>query len=103
MDNPAAREIVETVRKMNELARRARSGEPSAEDYLRAISSDPVTKWFAELLREKNEELEKEKQRVDRLACVLRAWYAARDARRCSRWHRARGRVAACRPRAERR
>jgi hypothetical protein len=78
MDNPAARDIVETVRKISEMARKARSGEPTAEDYLRAISSDPVTKWFAELLSEKNEELEKEKQRVHQLTCGLRAWYAAR-------------------------
>ena len=81
MDNAAARSLMETVRKINELARRARSGEPSVEDYLRAVSSDPVTQWFTELLQEKSEELEQERQRADRLACALRAWHEAKDTR----------------------
>jgi len=81
MDSPEARDLVEMVRKINEIGRRARSGETGAEDYLRFISSDPVTAWFTDLLREKNQELEKEKQRVDQLAGALRSWYAARDAR----------------------
>jgi len=81
MDNPAAWSLAETVRKMNEMVRSARSGEPSVEDYLRMVSSDPVTEWFSELLREKSEELEQERQRVDRLARALRAWYTGRAAR----------------------
>jgi hypothetical protein len=73
MDIPGAASLLETVRQMNEMARRARSGEPSVEDYLRMVSSDPVTEWFTGLLREKNEELEQERQRGDRLARALRA------------------------------
>jgi hypothetical protein len=72
MDIPGAASLLETVRQMNEMARRARSGEPSVEDYLRMVSSDPVTEWFTGLLREKNEELEQERQRGDRLARELR-------------------------------
>ena len=79
MENPVVGNILDTVRQINEIARKARSGEPTAEDYLKTISSDPVGKWFAELLRERNDELEKEKQRVDRLSGALRAWYAARS------------------------
>jgi hypothetical protein len=73
MDIPGAASLLETVRQMNEMARRARSGEPSVEDYLKMVSSDPVTEWFTGLLREKNEELEQERQRGDRLARALRA------------------------------
>ena len=73
MDNPAASSLTEMVRKMNEVIRRERSGEPSAEDYLRIVSADPVTEWFTTLLREKNEELEQERRRGDRLARELRA------------------------------
>lgn len=72
MDSPAARSLVETVRQINEMVRRARSGEPSVEDYLRIVSADPVTEWFSGLLREKSEELEQERQRADRLARALR-------------------------------
>src|SRR5262245_41671184 len=78
MDHPAARSLMETVRKINEMGRRARSGEPQVEDYLQAVNSDPTTEWFTELLREKNEELRKESERVDQLACALRAWYRAK-------------------------
>jgi hypothetical protein len=78
MDNPAGRSLMETIRKVSEMGRRARSGEPSAEDYLRAVGSDPTTQWFTALLREKNEELEKERQRADRLARALRAHENAR-------------------------
>jgi hypothetical protein len=81
MDNPAARSLMEMVRKLNEMGHRARSGEPGVEDYLRAVSSDPATEWFTGLLREKREELEEERQRADRLARALRAWYSAKDAR----------------------
>src|SRR5579862_2375736 len=80
MDNPAARALLETVRQINEIGRRARSGEPAAEDYLRGVASDPVTEWFTGLLREKNEELEGERRRVDQLSCALRAWYTAKGA-----------------------
>jgi hypothetical protein len=72
MDNPAADSIVETVRKLNEMTRRARSGEPTVDDYLRALASDPVTDWFTVLLRERTEDLEREKRRADRLAARLR-------------------------------
>jgi mannitol-1-phosphate/altronate dehydrogenase len=81
MDFPAARDLVETIRQINEMGRRARAGEPSVEDYLQTISSDPVTEWFTELLREKNEELEKERRRADRLANALRAWYQVKETR----------------------
>lgn len=81
MDNPGAKSLMDTVRKINQLAQQARSGEPGVEDYLRAVSSDPVTEWFTEILREKSEELEKEKRRTDQLACALRSWYQATHAR----------------------
>jgi hypothetical protein len=77
MENPAAWSLLETVRKINEIGRRARSGEPGVEDYLRMVSADPVTEWFTGLLREKSEALEEERQRADRLARALRAWHAA--------------------------
>lgn len=72
MDNPAADSVVETVRRLNELTRRARAGEPTVDDYLQALASDPVTEWFTILLRERTEELEKERRRADRLAARLR-------------------------------
>jgi hypothetical protein len=77
MDNPAADALLETVRKIKQMSQRARAGELGVEDYLRAVSSDPVTEWFTGLLREKNEELEKERERSDRLANALRAWRRA--------------------------
>ena len=80
MDNPGAWHLMEMVRKINEIGQRARSGAPSADDYLRALASDPTTEWFTELLREKNEELTKERERSDQLACALRAWYRAKHA-----------------------
>jgi len=80
MDIPVARSLMEIVGKINEMGRRATSGDPSVEDYLRIVSSDPMTEWFTGLLREKSEELEREQQRVDRLAHALRAWHAARAA-----------------------
>ena len=81
MDNPGARSLMDTVRKINQMAQSARSGESGIEDYLRGVSSDPMTEWFTEILREKNEELEKEKQRTDQLACALRSWYQSRPTR----------------------
>ncbi len=48
---------MEMVRTINEMSRRARAGEPGVEDYLRAVSADPVTEWFTALLQEKNDEL----------------------------------------------
>lgn len=80
MDNPAARSLMEAVRQINEIGRRARSGEPSVEDYLRACASDPTTEWFTELLREKNDELGREQQRTDKMTAALRAWYRAKQA-----------------------
>ena len=71
---------METVRKMNEMGRRARLSDPEVEDYLRAVTSDPTTEWFTELLREKNEELTKERERADQLASALRAWYGTKQA-----------------------
>ena len=79
MDNPAGRSLIETIRKLNEMGRGAGSSDPSVEDYLRTVSSDPVTEWFTALLREKNEELEKERQGADRVARALRSWYARND------------------------
>ena len=80
MDNPWASHLMETVRKINEIGQRARSGAPGADDYLRSVASDPTTEWFSELLREKNEELTKERERADQLACALRAWYRRKHA-----------------------
>jgi hypothetical protein len=77
MDNPAAHSLMEMVRQINEMGRRARSGEPTAADYLRAVSSDPMTEWFTDLLREKRDELAKESERMDRLISALRAWHSA--------------------------
>jgi len=79
MDHPAARSLMETVRKINETGRRARSGEPEVDDYLRAVTSDPMTQWFTELLHEKNEELGRDRERADQLACAIRAWYRIRN------------------------
>lgn len=75
MDSPGAQHLMETVRKIGEIGRRARSGAPSADDYLRALASDPTTEWFGELLREKNVELAQERERSDRLASALRTWH----------------------------
>ena len=80
MDNPGAWHLMEMVKKINEIGQRARSGAPSADDYLRSVASDPTTEWFTELLREKNEELTKERERADQLACALRAWYRSKHA-----------------------
>jgi hypothetical protein len=41
-----------------------------------------ITEWFTGLLREKTEELERERLPADCLAGALRAWYAARAVRR---------------------
>jgi hypothetical protein len=71
---------METIRKISEIGQRARSGAPSADDYLRALASDPTTEWFSELLREKSEELTKERERADQLAGALRAWYRTKHA-----------------------
>src|SRR5262245_36489314 len=77
MDNPAINSLMETVRKINEISQRARSGDPSEEDYLKTVAADPVTEWFTGLLREKNAELQKERDRSDRLSKALWAWYRA--------------------------
>jgi hypothetical protein len=61
------------------MARKARSGQPGVEDYLRAVGSDPVTEWFTGLLREKNEELQKQSDEADRLARALRAWHSEKS------------------------
>jgi hypothetical protein len=79
MDNPGAWHLMQTVRKIKEVSQGAQSGAPSADDYLRAVASDPTTEWFTELLREKNEELTTERERADRLAGALRAWYQKRE------------------------
>jgi hypothetical protein len=79
MDNPGMDSLMDTVRRINEVGRRARSGEPQVEDYLRAVGSEPRTEWFTNLLREKNEELLKERDRSDRLANALRTWYRSND------------------------
>ena len=74
MDMPGAQSLMEMVRTINQMSRRARAGEPGLEDYLRAVSADPVTEWFTALLQEKNDELQTERERSDRLASALRAW-----------------------------
>jgi mannitol-1-phosphate/altronate dehydrogenase len=79
MDNPGAWHLKQMVQKINEIGQRG-SGDPSVDDYLRALASDPTTKWFTELLREKTAELAKERQRADRLSGALRAWYRAKQA-----------------------
>jgi hypothetical protein len=79
MDTPGADSLMGMVRRINEIGRRARSGEPSAEDYLRLVSSDPTTEWFTDLLREKNDELQKEKERSEKLASALRAWHRVKS------------------------
>jgi hypothetical protein len=75
MDSGAWDSLLDTVRKINEAGRRARSGEPGPEDYLRIVSADPVTEWFTTLLREKNQELQRERERYARLSAALRTWY----------------------------
>jgi len=77
MDNPAARELMETVRRFKEISRGGGPG-PTVEDYLRAVSADPTTRWFTELLREKSDELIKERQQADQLTCALRKWHRAK-------------------------
>jgi hypothetical protein len=77
MDNAAAHSLMETVGKINQMVQRARSGEPTVDDYLRAVSEEPRTEWFTGLLREKNEELRKERERFDGLVAALRAWHLA--------------------------
>jgi hypothetical protein len=80
MDHPAIDSLMESVRKINELAKKARSGEPGVEDYVQSLGADPVTAWFTDLLREKNEELKKARERSDRVASALRNWQAKSDA-----------------------
>ena len=74
MDMAAARSLMEMVETINEMSRRARAGEPGVEDYLKAVNQDPVTEWFTALLQEKNQELQTERERADRLTSALRAW-----------------------------
>jgi hypothetical protein len=81
MDYPAGWHLMEMVREINDIGRRARSGAPGVDDYLRAVTSDPTTEWFTALLREKSANLERETQRADQLACALRAWYGAKQTR----------------------
>jgi len=68
------------VSRINDIGRRARSGDPSVETYLQGIAADPVTAWFTDLLREKNVELTNERQRADRVARALQSWQEAKDA-----------------------
>jgi len=77
MDHGAIHSLMETVRKLDEISKKVRSGAPVVDDYLRSLSADPVTQWFTGLLREKNAELDAERQRWDRLANALRAWHCA--------------------------
>jgi hypothetical protein len=68
---------MEIVQQINEMNRRAKSGEPSVEDYLHAVSEEPRTEWFTALLREKNDELRTERERADAVAAALRTWHSA--------------------------
>jgi hypothetical protein len=77
MDHPAIDSLMETVRRINQISQRARSGDPSVEDYLRSLGSDPVTAWFTDLLREKNDELQKDRERSARVVAALRNWHAS--------------------------
>jgi hypothetical protein len=79
MDNPAARELMEMVRRFKEISQGGGSRTHTVEDYLRAVSADPTTQWFTELLREKSDELDKERRQADQLACALQAWYRAKQ------------------------
>ncbi len=79
MDMPAVDHLMQTVRKLSEIGQRARSGDPSIDDYLELIKADPTTDWFTDLLRENRAELEKEKLRADQLAATMRAWYRAKQ------------------------
>jgi hypothetical protein len=81
MDNPAARSLMETVQKLNRIGKLAGANKPEVDDYLRGIDSDPLSDWFTELLREKDQELAGQRQQSDRLAVALRDWYAAKAAR----------------------
>ena len=78
MENPSAESLTEMVRKLNQMVKGTKSREPDVDDFLRAIASDPMARWFTELLREKNEELASERQRAHQLAGALRAWYQAK-------------------------
>ena len=78
MDNPAARSLLDTIRQINEMAERARSGQPGVEEYLRAVAADPTTAWFTELLHEKTAEVEAERNRADEMARALQVWYQTR-------------------------
>jgi len=80
MQDPATQSLLETVRKINHMARKMRSGEPGIEDYLREITADPATEWFTQLLREKNQELENERKHSDRLVSALKRWARQRTA-----------------------
>ena len=79
MDNPAAWELMEMVRRFKEINQGVGSRAPNVEDYLRAVAADPTTQWFTELLREKSDELEKERRQADQLACALREWHRAKQ------------------------
>ena len=80
MQDPATQSLLETVRKINHMARKMRSGEPGIEDYLREITADPATEWFTQLLREKNQELENERKHSDLLVSALKRWARQRKA-----------------------
>ena len=80
MDFPAAHALTAKVREIEALVRKARAGEPTAEDYLRAVNSDPAAEWYRDLLREKNEELEQERGRSTELVQALHKWMEARSA-----------------------
>jgi hypothetical protein len=79
MENPAAHDLMEMVRRFKEISRGGGPGVPTVEDYLRAVSADPTTQWFTELLREKTDELDKERRQAGQLTCALRAWHRAKQ------------------------
>lgn len=80
MDFPAAHALTAKVREIEALVRKARAGEPTAEDYLRAVNADPAAEWYGDLLREKREELEQERARSAEVAQALHKWMEARSA-----------------------
>jgi hypothetical protein len=79
MNNPATDLLLDMVRQINEIGRRARSGAPGVDDYLEIIKADPTTQWFTDLLRDKNAELQTEKQRTSDLSAALWAWLRAKQ------------------------
>jgi hypothetical protein len=81
MEIPGADSLMETVRLINRIGKANRSAQSNMDEYLDGISLDPITEWFTDLLREKTAELDKERERADRVANALSEWYGASHGR----------------------